>query len=423
GDGLALRTSNSIIRGLVINRFAGAGISVSEVNNQIEGNFIGTDPTGTLDRGNGSDGIFVANYTQPIGASNNTIGGSNPAARNLISANGNGAPGSPRNGITLDQVVNTFIYGNYIGTNASGTAALGNYQTGIGIYRGATTVVGGSEPGQGNLISGNRVDGIGASDINQSGGHTIQGNLIGTDAQGNPTLGNQRHGISLVTRNYIIGGANPGEGNVIAGNGQSGITIGYGVGNAIRGNAIFANGGQGIDLGGNGVDVNDVGDSDGGANNGQNYPVIFSAISGDGGGVTVQAGMGGPAGTAYIVQFFTSPSCDATGFGEGQSFLSDVLMTTNAEGVALLNTNFESPPLEGNFLTATATENQPNGNSSEFSLCMPIQSDNTTWPNALDLTFSGPPEAQTANASQFLTRRGEVRWYKLTVQASNTIMV
>ncbi|MCB0187020.1 MAG: hypothetical protein KDE31_22290, partial [Caldilineaceae bacterium] len=236
-NGLTLLTSSSTIRGLVVNRFTGAGIALAGFNNQVEGNFIGTDPTGTLARGNGGDGIFVANFT--LGAGNNTIGGATPAQRNVISANGNGTPGSPRNGITLDQVANTFIYGNYIGTTADGRAALGNYQSGIGIFRGSGTLVGGGLPGQGNLISGNLIDGITASDTAQIGGHQIRGNLIGTDAQSNPTLGNARHGILLVIPNSVIGGG-PGEGNTIAGNGQAGIQIGEGTGNTISRNAIFA---------------------------------------------------------------------------------------------------------------------------------------------------------------------------------------
>ncbi|MEZ4622232.1 MAG: CSLREA domain-containing protein [Caldilineaceae bacterium] len=420
GDGLALRTSNSIIRGLVINRFAGAGISVSEVNNQIEGNFIGTDPTGTLDRGNGSDGIFVANFTQPVGASNNTIGGATPAQRNLISANGNGTPGVPRNGITLDQVINTFIYGNYIGTDASGTAALGNYQTGIGIFRGATTMVGGSGAGQGNLISGNLVDGIGMSDTAQSGGHHIQGNQIGTNAQGDPTLGNGRHGISLVTPNVTIGGTNNGEGNVIAGNSQAGIAIGNGTGNALRGNAIYANGALGIDLGGDGVTFNHQGALTG-PNNYQNYPVLTLATT-DGANTRVQGTLQSTPNSTVDLDFFANPTCDPSYFGEGERFLGTVSVATDGSGKASFDTSFPTAVAEADGVSAVATDSS--GNSSEFSYCRPASTANINWQaaQALPLNPVGGGLVGTTVQQRIMDRFQE-KWFKFPVAPGDKVHI
>ena len=83
-DGLSLQASDSTVRGLVINRFAVAGIVVQGSNNTVAGNFIGTDPTGTIGRGNGGDGVYVTSSIS------HTIGGPTPDARNLISDNGNG---------------------------------------------------------------------------------------------------------------------------------------------------------------------------------------------------------------------------------------------------------------------------------------------------------------------------------------------
>lgn len=420
GDGLALRTSNSIIRGLVINRFAGAGISVSEVNNQIEGNFIGTDATGTLDRGNGSDGIFVANFTQPVGASNNTIGGATPAQRNVISANGNGTPGIPRNGITLDQVVNTFIYGNYIGTNASGTDALGNYQSGIGIFRGANNVVGGGSPGQGNLISGNLVDGIGIGDTSQSGGHLIQGNLIGTNAQGNATLGNGNHGISLVTPNGTIGGVNAGEGNVIAGNGQAGVAIGDGAGNAIRGNAIFANGGLGIDLGSDGVTFNHQG-AIVGPNNYQNFPVLTLATS-DGANTRVQGTLESTPNSSFDLDFFVSPTCDASYFGEGESLLGTVSVATDGSGKASFDTSFPTAITEAEGVSTVATDSS--GNSSEFSYCRPASTANVNWQAAQSLALSEVGgDLVGATVQQRIMDRFQEKWFKFPVAPGDKVRI
>ncbi|MCB0068899.1 MAG: CSLREA domain-containing protein, partial [Caldilineaceae bacterium] len=241
-NGLELRASNSVIRGLVVNRFSGAGISLAMTNNTVAGNYLGTDPSGTVARSNGGDGIFVANFV--IGAANNTIGGVTPADRNLISGNG-------RNGITMDQVSNTFVYGNYIGLNATGLAALRNNESGVGIFRGLPNFIGGSAAGQGNVISGNGQHGIAMSDGATSAAHVIRGNLIGTDAAGNvtPGVGNTLNGILFNESSIVIGGLGVGDGNVIAGNGLNGVVVQGGQANQIVGNRIYANGGLGIDLG------------------------------------------------------------------------------------------------------------------------------------------------------------------------------
>jgi hypothetical protein len=119
GAGLLIVSSNCTVRGLVINRFAsGSGIFFSSpsgntTTNIVEGNFIGTDPSGSNSLGN-SDGITIQHSTA------NLIGGLTPAARNVISGNGH-------QGIVLSTLsTNTTIQGNFIGTTASGTAALSN---------------------------------------------------------------------------------------------------------------------------------------------------------------------------------------------------------------------------------------------------------------------------------------------------------
>ncbi|MDQ3117178.1 MAG: hypothetical protein M3Q86_11345 [Verrucomicrobiota bacterium] len=126
-SGLGIDSSDSRIRGLVINRFLTAGITLSGAgadDNIIEGNFIGTNAGGTTDLGNAESGIAVN------GASNNLIGGSQPSARNLIA--GNGTAGvlifSTVVGVTASANI---VEGNYIGTDATGTAALGNAEDGV----------------------------------------------------------------------------------------------------------------------------------------------------------------------------------------------------------------------------------------------------------------------------------------------------
>ena len=117
-DGLRLTAGNSTIRGLAINRFGGAGIHVQLPGgtNFIQGNFIGTDPTGTLSQGNGSaaqsGGVWID------GSSGNWIGGPYSTNRNVIS--GNSGPG-----VYLLNCAGNTVQGNLIGTSASGAAVTG----------------------------------------------------------------------------------------------------------------------------------------------------------------------------------------------------------------------------------------------------------------------------------------------------------
>ena len=415
-DGLSIRTSNSTIRGLVINRFTGSGISVSEMNNRIAGNFIGTDPTGTLERGNGADGVFVANFSQPVSADSNMIGGSAPADRNVISANGNRPVGGARNGITLDQVTSTFIFGNYIGTIADGTARLGNYQSGIGVFRGSGTVIGGSSPGQGNLISGNVQDGIGMGDVSQVGGHVIRGNLIGTNALGNPTLGNGQYGISLNAPNVTVGGTSPGQGNTIAGNSGAGIKLDAGTGSSFRGNSIYSNGGLGIDLGDQGITFNHAG-LIAGPNNYQNYPVLSVATS-QGGTIRLVGTLESEANKNYAIDVFTNDTCDPTFFGEGKTYLGTFSVTTNGAGLATFDEEIAGGVAEPLGITTTATEmlGETASSTSEFSYCRPVSTPNLNWVQAQTV----PDGSQT---QQFITDIFQEKWFKFAVQPGSTVSV
>lgn len=231
---------NSTIRGLVINRFADPrfvgipGISLFGDGNVIEGNFIGTDPTGTLDRGNGTHGIIIA-------GSNNRIGGTTPQARNVISGNGTTGQGNPGNGVIIggsgDQLgapVNTVVLGNYIGTNAAGTAALPNSDSGVVLIESLGTVIG--APGAGNVISGHPASGIliiatttPGVPTSDSFNATIQGNFIGVDATGQVAIPNT-DGVTIEAdfapqSDVTLGGTAPGAGNLLSGNRNFGAQI------------------------------------------------------------------------------------------------------------------------------------------------------------------------------------------------------
>ena len=117
-SGLVMTAPSCVVRGLIINRFSGNGIAVTGNGNIIEGNFIGTNATGSFALGNGQDGVFIST------SSSNLIGGTTAAARNLLSGN--------RNGVQIFGVgIGNQVRGNAIGTNSSGTLSLGNSINGV----------------------------------------------------------------------------------------------------------------------------------------------------------------------------------------------------------------------------------------------------------------------------------------------------
>ena len=167
----------------------------------------GTDITGTSNLG-GVMGLWIYN------ADNNIIGGSTPGARNLISGNWG-------EGIEIFLSSGNTVQGNLIGTDITGTANLGNGAVGIDIGASDNNIIGGSTPGARNLISGNGADGIA---IFLSSGNIVQGNFVGTDITGTAKLGNGYNGIDIDgSEEIMIGGIAPGAGNLISGNNRSGI--------------------------------------------------------------------------------------------------------------------------------------------------------------------------------------------------------
>ncbi len=356
-SGLSVTGGGSTISGLVINRFDGYGIVLSTGgNNTIQGNYIGTNVAGDTALGNANDGIHIEG-----GSSNNLIGGSTAAARNIVSANDDGiavaGPGTSGN----------VIKGNYIGTNAAGTAALGNVDDGIVIYSDASnTTIGGDAPGEGNLVSGNGSDGIQVGSATTTVSDiTIQGNLIGTDATGTSALANTQTGIDVEDgTNILIGGISASAGNTIAFNNVNGIEANPGINSSLLSNTIFANTGLGIDRDVDGVTLNDAGDADAV----QNYPVLTSALT-DVSSIIIDGSLNSKASTTFRIEFFASAAADATGYGEGETYLGFTTVTTDGAGNATFSTPIAAAVPAGQFITATATEDLGGGNygdTSEF---------------------------------------------------------
>ena len=157
-----------------------AGISIMAANNTVQNNYIGTDSTGSVALGNDLDGIDVAGN----GVSSFTVTGT-VITDNVISAN-NVVGGTA--GVNLYYDSGTVIQGNDIGTNAAGTAALGNALFGLGLS------ISTHDTAIGNVISANLVDGI---EINNSNDNTLLGNFVGTNAAGTSALANGYYGIAM----------------------------------------------------------------------------------------------------------------------------------------------------------------------------------------------------------------------------------
>ena len=215
-NGLWIQSANNTIRGIVVNRFTNIGISIDGEEadgNIISGNYLGTNAKGDSDLGN-AEGIRVLHS-----ASHNTIGGSNSADRNIIS--GNDQAGIAFMGAGVDS--NTVI-GNFIGTDLTGTTAIEN---GRGIfldYSPMHNMIGGTVPGERNIISGNNETGVYIG--HDACENKIWGNYIGTNVEGTGSLGNGRGVIIRYSaKANHIGGPDAGRRNLISGNSDCGIQI------------------------------------------------------------------------------------------------------------------------------------------------------------------------------------------------------
>jgi parallel beta-helix repeat protein len=207
------------------------GGPVATANNAILGNRIGTTLDGTTAIGNMLGGVVVFD-----GPTNNVIGGPLPGQGNLISGSvGVGGVTPFGDGVILRNASGNQVFGNRIGTNAAGTAARANVGSGVLLDNADNSLI------QGNLISGNGQDGV--SVTNGSDGNVIRGNLVGTDVTGASDLGNTRDGVRIdASLNNIVGGTETGQGNVLSGNGAMGLLIdgqtGAATGNVVQGNII-----------------------------------------------------------------------------------------------------------------------------------------------------------------------------------------
>jgi hypothetical protein len=280
-NGLRIESGGSTIRGLVINRFGRDGLSLpSGAGNVVAGNFIGTDASGTARRGNGDDGVDI------LGSDNNTVGGVAPADRNVLSGNaGDGVQVTGGLGTTGNQVAGNYIGTDKTGTadlgnNEAGVLAFSVKDSVIGgTASGARNVISGNG-GDGVQVSGNASIGVAT-------GNQVLGNFVGTDADGSADLGNTESGVEVHdARVNTVGGAVASARNVISGNDGQGVVISGNLGtdNQVLGNYLgtesdgtsaLGNAGDGVQIA-SGADENTIGGTNSAALN------VISGNEGDG---------------------------------------------------------------------------------------------------------------------------------------------
>lgn len=428
GNGLVVEAINVTIRGLAINRFSQSQVEGSffelHSNLAVEGCFLGSSPDGLLGYAGGA-GVSVLHP-------GSRVGGLTPAQRNLISLNAVGSYVKIQEGV---------VQGNLIGTDISGIRQMPGTTTGnaagISISQDDPVTIGGADPNapnviagmetgislgspaaiiQGNFIGvdaaqagvissgtygishpspvGSTIGGTGPGEGNVIGGFDygifldsavapLYGNFIGTDTTATKNFGNRIMGIFLSTSNQVVGGVGAGEGNVIAFNGWVGILVtDFAQMNPIRGNRIFSNGiggvgtngvGLAIDLGNSstpsGQNPNDLGDADSGTsqfgNDFQNYPLITSAAP-EGGGTRVIGSLNSLASTTFDLDFYANPSCRGRprALLQAETYIGSAQVTTDGSGNVAFNILLPTPIEAGAPVTASATG--PEGHTSEL---------------------------------------------------------
>ena len=328
-NGLQFLGDNNVIKFMVINRFDGDGIHITAVShgNLVEGNFIGTDLSGTIALGNSGRGVRIF-------SSNNVVG------KNTIADNSEGVQISTAGNV---------VHGNFIGTNRFGSD-LGNLNAGVVV--------------------------AGAASDNFIGGFLFNPSFVG---------------------------------NIIAYNGGAGITVDpASTGTSMLFNSIYRNGGLGIDLGNDGVTANDLGDPDMGANHLQNHPeitsVTFDTATQQ---ITIEGTLNSTPNTNFILQFFSTPFQDISGHGEGRTVIGEAFVVTDANG----NNNFSvmfSVPLPP-CVTAKASENTISTNTSEFSLIFGPVGDDTLPNGILDVVQDNAnPQAEITDVGLGGTTTGGI---------------
>jgi hypothetical protein len=354
--GLLTSDRNVLPRGVVI--------ADDAQDTTVRGNVIGLNLIGDGVLGDGvSDGVFVG-----CRADGTTVAG------NVISGMGIGVNSAPSCTPAAGGIGELTIAGNLIGLNAAGTEARTNALTGINLYSVRNVAITGNAIGSGT----NAVYKLAIDDGN---GGTIRDNRIGTRADGTGLFTNDLPAVYLSdSLNLTLEGNTIAGARVLAGFPDlpgAGVTVVRSTGIRITRNVFRDNEGLGIDLGTGpfpgtswGPTPNDPGDADGAGgvdgNRFQNFPTIESATT-DGGATTIRLTLDSTPNSTFEVELFSTPACDASGYGEAETYLATRTLRTDAAGNA--EDSLDLPPLPlGTVLTATATDDATN-DTSELSAC------------------------------------------------------
>ena len=286
--------------------------------------------TGGLDFGGGADTGEVEDYLLRIipAFRVTTLADAGPGSFRQQIEDANATDGTDPQYIVYDEAV------------AGKTSAVINLQSPLPTITNPITISGG-----GSLV----LDGSGAGD--NASGLVFGGGSAGVF--GVTFQGFSSHGVNLASAENIV------VDNVIRNNGRDGIHIGLFEGNRVLANQISGNGAMGIDIGGDGPSANDDGDVDGIPNR----PEITSVVRGS---TVISVILSAAPNSDYIIQFFSSESCDESGSGEGAEFLIGTDVTTDAGGIVAIDLVFEDTLPKGRVITATATGGT---GTSEFSEC------------------------------------------------------
>jgi hypothetical protein len=331
----------------------GVQITINCAGNTVQGNFIGTNAAGNAALGNAT-GVSIENNSP-----NTLVGGDMVPARNVIVPSLQGGAVNISNTHSGVQVRGNFIGTDLTGTIRLENSSRGvDMLVTTGVTVGGLTAALGMPPGN-LIASGNfGIGGQSTHSLTVQGnliGTDTLGNLLSYPV---PPLGGNTYGISLHDATALIGGTTPGQANVIAGHTDAGVksTFGGQITTAILGNSIHSNGrvggpsGLGIDLAITGVSSNDPCD----VVHPQNFPVITNILAAQG-LVSISGTLNSVANKTFRLEFFSNTVTDPSGFGEGKTFLGSANVTTDGTCNAAFSSLIFNLPSGESFITATAT--------------------------------------------------------------------